>query len=93
MAVAEQVLAASPAEETAHQVLIDAYVRQGLRRRAVRQYHVCREALDAELGVRPGPETERAAPGGARGGARAAAVGAVAARTAACSRGVAPARP
>ncbi|RFC76020.1 AAA family ATPase [Streptomyces sp. AcE210] len=57
-AVAEQVLAASPAEETAHQILIDAYIRQGLRRRAVRQYHVCREALDAELGVRPGPETE-----------------------------------
>ncbi|MFI1094964.1 ATP-binding protein [Streptomyces sp. NPDC020917] len=58
-AVAEQVLADSPAEELAHRVLIDAYIRQGLRRRAVRQYHVCREALDAELGVRPGPETER----------------------------------
>ncbi|WP_245791627.1 ATP-binding protein [Actinacidiphila rubida] len=58
-AVAEQVLAASPAEELAHRVLIEAYIRQGLRRRAVRQYHVCREALDAELGVRPGPETER----------------------------------
>ena len=56
---AEQVLAASPAEELAHRVLIEAYIRQGLRRRAVRQYHVCREALDAELGVRPGPETER----------------------------------
>ncbi|WP_420802743.1 ATP-binding protein [Streptomyces adustus] len=59
VAVAEQVLAASPAEELAHRVLIDAYTRQGLRRRAVRQYHVCREALDTELGVRPGPETER----------------------------------
>ncbi|SDK51719.1 transcriptional activator domain-containing protein [Streptomyces indicus] len=58
-AAAEQVLAASPAEELAHQVLIDAYVRQGLRRRAVRQYHLCREALDAELGARPGPDTER----------------------------------
>ncbi|MFD7878769.1 ATP-binding protein [Streptomyces sp. NPDC059766] len=59
VSVAEQVLAAGPAEELAHRVLIDAYTRQGLRRRAVRQYHVCREALDAELGVRPGPETER----------------------------------
>ncbi|WP_377270087.1 ATP-binding protein [Peterkaempfera sp. SMS 1(5)a] len=57
--VAEQVLAASPAEELAHRVLMEAYIRQGLRRRAVRQYHLCREALDAELGVRPGPETER----------------------------------
>ncbi|MEU2249169.1 AAA family ATPase [Streptomyces sp. NPDC019224] len=57
--VAEQVLAVNPAEEQAHQVLIDAFIRQGLRRRAVRQYHACRAALDAELGVRPGPETER----------------------------------
>ncbi|MFE5715736.1 ATP-binding protein [Streptomyces sp. NPDC056501] len=56
---AEQVLAAAPAEEEAHRVLIEAYVRQGLRRRAVAQYHLCREALDAEFGVRPGPETER----------------------------------
>lgn len=58
-AFAEQVLAAGPAEELAHRVLIDAWLRQGLRRRAVQQYHACREALDAELGVRPGPETER----------------------------------
>ncbi|MFB7757879.1 AAA family ATPase, partial [Streptomyces sp. NPDC056121] len=59
VAVAEQVLAASPAEELAHRIVIDACLRQGLRRRAVHQYHVCRAALDAELGVRPGPETER----------------------------------
>ncbi|MHB9752986.1 AAA family ATPase [Streptomyces sp. BYX5S] len=57
-AAAEQVLATSPAEELAHRVLIEASLRQGLRRRALHQYHVCREALDAELGVRPGPETE-----------------------------------
>ncbi|MEV5603967.1 AAA family ATPase [Streptomyces sp. NPDC052299] len=57
--VAELVLGSSPAEELAHRLLIDAYTRLGLRRRAVRQYHVCRAALDAELGVRPGPETER----------------------------------
>ncbi|WP_432167281.1 ATP-binding protein [Streptomyces sp. bgisy031] len=59
VAVAEQVLTASPAEELAHRIVIDACLRQGLRRRAVHQYHVCRAALDAELGVRPGPETER----------------------------------
>ena len=58
-AQAERVLAESPAEELAHRVLIEVLVRQGLRRRAVYQYHACREALDAELGVRPGPETER----------------------------------
>ncbi|WP_443076943.1 ATP-binding protein [Streptomyces sp. NBC_01708] len=58
VSVAQQVLAASPAEELAHRILMDAWLRQGLRRRAVHQYHVCREALDTELGVRPGPETE-----------------------------------
>ncbi|MGW8884224.1 ATP-binding protein [Streptomyces sp. NPDC055749] len=58
-AMAEHVLQSSPAEEAAHLILIDAYIRQGLRRRAVGQYHLCREALAAELGVAPGPETER----------------------------------
>ncbi|MGW4694592.1 ATP-binding protein [Kitasatospora cineracea] len=58
-ACAERVLATSPAEELAHRLLIDACLRQGQRRRALRQYHQCREALDAELGIRPGPETER----------------------------------
>ncbi|MGP3772924.1 ATP-binding protein [Streptomyces sp. SDT5-1] len=56
---AEQVLATSPAEELAHRVLIDASLRQGLRRRALHQYHACRAALETELGARPGPETER----------------------------------
>ncbi|MEU9706240.1 AAA family ATPase, partial [Streptomyces sp. NPDC047981] len=59
VAAAERVLASSPAEESAHRLLIGAYLRQGLRRRAVAQYHLCREALDAEFGVRPGAETER----------------------------------
>ncbi|MEV6264804.1 AAA family ATPase [Streptomyces sp. NPDC051784] len=58
VAVAEQVLADSPAEELAHRVVIEAFLRQGLKRRAVRQYHLCRQLLDREFGVRPGPETE-----------------------------------
>lgn len=57
--VAQGALAAAPAEERAHRVVIGACLRQGLRRQAVRQYHLCREALDTELGVRPDPETER----------------------------------
>lgn len=57
--VALRALATAPAEERAHRVLIGAYLHQGLRRQAVRQYHLCRESLDAELGVRPGPATER----------------------------------
>ncbi|MER7201401.1 BTAD domain-containing putative transcriptional regulator, partial [Streptomyces sp. NPDC000188] len=58
-AVARRALDENPADERAHQILIGAYLRQGLRRQAVRQFHACREALDAELGVRPGSETER----------------------------------
>lgn len=58
-AVARRALDQNPADERAHQVLISAYLRQGLRRQAVRQFHACRESLDAELGLRPGPETER----------------------------------
>ncbi|MGW1003111.1 ATP-binding protein [Streptomyces sp. NPDC002520] len=59
VAVAERALAAVPAEERAHRVLMAAHLRLGRRRQAVRQYHLCREALDEELGVRPGAETER----------------------------------
>lgn len=59
VATVEQVLTANPADEAAHRILMESYLRQGLRRLAVRQYHLCREALDAELGVRPGSETER----------------------------------
>ncbi|MEV0093217.1 AAA family ATPase [Streptomyces sp. NPDC050738] len=58
-AAAEQALAAGPAEEAAHRLLIDICLRQGLRHQALRQYHLCRDALEAELGVLPGPETER----------------------------------
>ncbi|WP_086824506.1 AAA family ATPase [Streptomyces sp. NRRL B-24572] len=58
-AAAERVLETNPAEEGAHRTLMDIALRQGMRRQALRQYHLCRDALDAELGVRPGPETER----------------------------------
>ncbi|MEU5321184.1 AAA family ATPase [Streptomyces sp. NPDC021056] len=57
-ATARRILADSAAEERAHRVLIGTYLRQGMRRRALAQYHQCRRALDAEWGIRPGPETE-----------------------------------
>ncbi|NGO80179.1 AAA family ATPase [Streptomyces sp. YC504] len=56
---AQTALDANPAEERAHRILIEALLAQGLRRQAMRQYHRCRQALDTELGVRPGPEIER----------------------------------
>ncbi|MFI6611650.1 AAA family ATPase [Streptomyces sp. NPDC050507] len=58
-AAARAILNDSPGDERAHQLLIDAYLRQGLPRLAVRQFHRCREILDVELGIRPGPATER----------------------------------
>ncbi|WP_327718272.1 AAA family ATPase [Streptomyces sp. NBC_00490] len=57
-ATARRILADSAAEERAHRVLIGAYLHQGMRRRALAQYHQCRRALDTEWGIRPGPETE-----------------------------------
>ncbi|MFJ2770744.1 BTAD domain-containing putative transcriptional regulator [Streptomyces sp. NPDC087300] len=56
---ARRALADAPAEEAAHRVLIEAYLRQGLRGRAIRQYEVCAAALADELGATPGPETRR----------------------------------
>ncbi|MFF0429465.1 ATP-binding protein [Streptomyces sp. NPDC004520] len=58
-ATARQALAAFPAEERAHQLLMSASLGQGLRTQAVRQYELCREALSEELGIEPSPETER----------------------------------
>ncbi|MER6179296.1 AAA family ATPase [Streptomyces sp. NPDC001652] len=57
-ATARRILADSAAEERAHRVLIGVCLHQGMRRRALAQYHQCRRALDAEWGIRPGPETE-----------------------------------
>ncbi|REJ04848.1 transcriptional regulator [Microbacterium bovistercoris] len=58
VAAAREALSAYPAEERAHRTIMRAYLSQGLRRQAIHQYHACREALDDELGVRPGPQTE-----------------------------------
>ncbi|GAA1790855.1 ATP-binding protein [Agromyces lapidis] len=59
IAVAREVLVEHPAEERAHRAIMRAYLSLGLRRQAIHQYHACREALDEELGVRPGPQTEQ----------------------------------
>lgn len=56
---ARAVIVGNPVDEHAHRLLIDAFLHQGLRRQAIRQFHECREILDAELGVRPDAETER----------------------------------
>ncbi|MEV8019748.1 BTAD domain-containing putative transcriptional regulator [Streptomyces sp. NPDC086554] len=59
-AVARLALESAPADERAHRVLIGAYLRQGMRGAAARQYERCAAAMDsADLGARPAPETTR----------------------------------
>jgi DNA-binding SARP family transcriptional activator/tetratricopeptide (TPR) repeat protein len=51
-------LHADPLHESAHRGLMRLLAEQGQRSRAIRQYHVLREALSRELGVEPSRETE-----------------------------------
>jgi DNA-binding SARP family transcriptional activator/pimeloyl-ACP methyl ester carboxylesterase/class 3 adenylate cyclase len=54
-----RLLALDPLRESAHRTLMDAYVRQGRRTAALRQYQRCAEALQRELGVAPEAATTR----------------------------------
>jgi pimeloyl-ACP methyl ester carboxylesterase/DNA-binding SARP family transcriptional activator len=56
---AERVLAAQPARERAHRLLMSARYALGEQDLALQAYERCRRVLDEELGVRPLPETER----------------------------------
>ena len=55
---AQRWLALDPAEERAHQALIELYLRSGNLPAARRQYEVCASVLAAEIGVPPSPETQ-----------------------------------
>lgn len=46
-----------PLRESAHRVLIRAYLREGNRGEAVRQYEACKRMLRRELGIDPSPVT------------------------------------
>ncbi len=56
---AQRILAQERCDEEAHLLLMRAYLAQGLRHLAVRQYQVCVNALRTELGLDPSPELER----------------------------------
>jgi TolB-like protein/DNA-binding SARP family transcriptional activator/Flp pilus assembly protein TadD len=58
-AAARRLLALDPLRESAHRALIKIYAEQGQATLALRQYQLCRDALQRELGVRPEAETER----------------------------------
>jgi DNA-binding SARP family transcriptional activator len=57
--VARRLLALDPLHETAHRALMQIYARQGQTALALRQYQLCTDALQGELGVKPEAETER----------------------------------
>lgn len=47
-----------PLRESAHRVLIRAYLQEGNRGEAIRQYEACRQVLRRELGIDPSPITQ-----------------------------------
>lgn len=57
--LALRLLPLDPLQESVHRALMQLYVRQGRVGAALRQFHVCREILQREIGVRPEPETEQ----------------------------------
>ena len=56
---ASQLLAMDPVNEEGHRALMQAYLLNDQRGMALRQYEICRERLERELGVEPSEETER----------------------------------
>lgn len=47
-----------PLRESAHRALIRAYLEEGNRGEAIRQYQACRQVLRRELGIDPSPVTQ-----------------------------------
>jgi len=59
IATAQRLLQIDPTHEEAHRALMRLYAARGDRSRALRQYQLCRDQLQRDLGVKPEPETER----------------------------------
>jgi LuxR family transcriptional regulator, maltose regulon positive regulatory protein len=55
----ERLIAIAPERESAHRALMLAYATGGERPLALRQFHACRAVLRREMGIEPGPETQR----------------------------------
>lgn len=58
-AVARRLLGLDPLREVAHRALMQVYAEQGQTALALKQYRLCRDALQGEIGVKPEAETER----------------------------------
>jgi DNA-binding SARP family transcriptional activator len=59
LALGRRLLRLEPWNEEAHRAVMAALAQLGRHTEALRQYQLAREALGAELGIAPGPETER----------------------------------
>lgn len=57
---AQQLLQADPLHESTYRTLMRLHLQNGDRARALRVYHACTTALQQELGVEAGPETQAA---------------------------------
>ena len=56
---ATRLLALEPLREDIHRTLMRAYASEGRFNLALKQYEVCRDALQRELGLQPEPETRK----------------------------------
>ena len=56
---ARRLLSLDPLREAAHRALMQIYVAQGQTALALKQYQLCRDALQSDLGVGPEADTER----------------------------------
>lgn len=55
---ARRLVALDPLDEPAQRTLMQQYAEAGQRSAAIRQYEICRQTLQSELGVEPAPETK-----------------------------------
>lgn len=58
LATARRLLELDPTREETHRALMQLYAARGDRAQAIRQYQICCEHLQRELGVKPEPETQ-----------------------------------
>lgn len=61
IATARRILALDPLREATHRRLMQLYAAKGERAVALKQYHICCNALATEIGLAPEPETQKIA--------------------------------
>jgi DNA-binding SARP family transcriptional activator len=54
----QQILNIDPLREDVHRQMMQLYIKNGQRSLAIKQYNICHQALETELGILPMPETQ-----------------------------------